>query len=237
MSDINVLYLSIPYEWSNTYYKLLYLLAYDGKNIIDDCNYTCANKGNNVFTCWNLFQSAIAAKELGEDKKATLFKDYVDKQLNCYIRNDNIELPKFDTDDYPKLSLKPNGDDTYTLVISYNDYTKELKIPDDGSVTPEPKPDNPTDSTYVYYGVVNTNQSENVNISSLTKGDSSTFGKTISFTTTENDSIICFVSSIKLSFTSAGLPLTCNLKEYNNLYYYYTDELTPSTSTITINKG
>lgn len=237
MSDINVLYLSIPYEWSNTYYKLLYLLAYNGKNIIDDCNYTCANKGNNVFTCWNLFQSAIAAKELGEDKKATLFKDYVDKQLNYYINNDAIDLPKFDTNDYPKLSLKPNGDNSYTLVISYNDYTKELKIPDDGSVTPDPKPDTPTDTNYVYYGVVNTNNVEDIDIDSLTKNNSDIFDKNIDFTTTESNSIICFVSNIKLSFISAGLPLTCNSKEYNNLYYYWTDELKPSISTITINKG
>ena len=143
MNDINVLYLSIPYKWSNTYYKLLYLLAYYGKNIIDDCDYICKNKGNNVFTCWNLFQSAIAANELGEEKKANLFKDYVDKQLNYYINNNDIELPEFNTNDYPKLSIKPNGNGTYTLIISYKNYIKELQIPDDGTVVP--------DENYIYY--------------------------------------------------------------------------------------
>lgn len=227
MNDINVLYLSIPYEWSNTYYKLLYLLAYNGKNIIDDCNYTCVNKGNNVFTCWNLFQSAIAAKELGEDKKANLFKDYVDKQLNYYINNNNIDLPQFNTDNYPKLSLKPNEDDTYTLVISYNNYIKELQIPDN-NINPN--------NDYIYYGVVNTNNVEDINTNNLTKTTSNIFGKSIKFITTTDNNIICFVSYIPLSFISAGLPLNCNIEQYNNLYYYYTDELIPSKTNIIINK-
>lgn len=228
MNDINVLYLSIPYNWSNTYYKLLYLLAYNGKNIIDDCDYTCNNKGNNVFTCWNLFQSAIAAKELGEDKKANLFKDYVDKQLNYYIKNDKIELPKFDTNNYPKISIKPNGDDTYTLVILYKDYVKELQIPDNGSIIP--------DINYIYYGTINNKNIEDIDITSLIKVSNSIFGKSIEFTTTEDKNIICFISYIPLSFISAGLPLSCNEQKYNNLYYYYTDELIPSNTYIIINK-
>ncbi len=228
MNDINVLYLSIPYKWSNTYYKLLYLLAYNGKNIIDDCDYICNNKGNNVFTCWNLFQSAIAANELGEDKKANLFKDYVDKQLNCYINNNNIELLKFDTNDYPKLSIKPNGNDTYTLVISYKDYVKELLIPDNGTVVPDAK--------YIYYGVINKGNIEDIDINSLTKESDTVFGKSLKFTTTKDKNVICFISYTPLSFISAGLPLICNMEQYNNLYYYYTDELIPSTTDITINK-
>lgn len=228
MNDINVLYLSIPYKWSNTYYKLLYLLAYYGKNIIDDCDYVCNNKGNNVFTCWNLFQSAIAANELGEEKKANLFKDYVDKQLNYYINNNDIELPEFNTNDYPKLSIKPNGDNTYTLVISYKNYIKELKIPDDGTIVP--------DKNYIYYGITNSKNIEDIDINSLTKESYTIFGKSIEFTTTEDKNIICFISYTPLSFVCAGLPLICNMQQHNNLYYYYTDELIPSTTYITINK-
>ena len=94
--NANLLYLCIPKAWNNTYYKLLYLLADEGKNIIDDCNYTCSNKGNNVFTCWNLFQSAIAANEIGETKKANLFINYIDKQLDYYSKNKNIIIPNID---------------------------------------------------------------------------------------------------------------------------------------------
>lgn len=227
MSDINVLYLSIPYQWSNTYYKLLYLLAYSGKNIIDDCNYLCNNKGNNVFTCWNLFQSAIAANELGETKKAELFIDYVDKQLDCYIRNDKITLPTFNTDDYPKLSLKPNGNDTYTLVITYKDYIKEIQIPESGIDLKD----------VIYYGVTNSNNVEDIDLTTLTKESYSVFGKTLEFTTTKENDIICFISPIPLVFVSAGLPLTCNMEQYDSFYYYTTDRLLPSKTNIIINKA
>ena len=96
--NANLLYLCIPKAWNNIYYKLLYLLADEGKNIIDDCNYTCSNHGNNVFTCWNLFQSAIAANEVGENKKANLFINYIDKQLDCYIKGKDIIIPTIDTE-------------------------------------------------------------------------------------------------------------------------------------------
>lgn len=61
-----------------------------GKTIIDDCNATCKGNGKQILNCWNLFQSAIANKELGNNKQADLFIDYINKQLdNIYRGTDN----------------------------------------------------------------------------------------------------------------------------------------------------
>lgn len=89
----NVVYLTIPGDYIGVYYKLLYLLAAIGKDIISDCNYVCHNNGNNVFTCWNVFQSAIAAYNLGNTKEANVLIDYVNGQLDIYANNENIKVP------------------------------------------------------------------------------------------------------------------------------------------------
>lgn len=83
-------YLTIPAEYVCVYHKLLILMADFGKTIVDDCNATCKGNGKNIFNCWNLFQSAIACKELGKDKEAEFFIDYITKQLNnIYKGSDN----------------------------------------------------------------------------------------------------------------------------------------------------
>ena len=89
----DVIYLTIPGEYTEVYYKLLYLLAAIGKDIISDCNYSCHNNGHNVFTCWNVFQSAISAYNLGNSKEANLLIEYVNGQLDIYANNENIKVP------------------------------------------------------------------------------------------------------------------------------------------------
>lgn len=81
-----LLYLTIPAEYVCTYHKLLVYLADFGKKLLDDCSATC--KGNNkiVIDCWNLFQSALACRTLGQDKQAALFIDYINKQLEQVYR-------------------------------------------------------------------------------------------------------------------------------------------------------
>lgn len=216
---MNELYLIIPYEYKNIYYRLLYLLAIEGKTIIDDCNYFCNNKGNNIFTCWNLFQSALAANSLGDTKKAELFFNYIDKQLSYYAKIKNIVIPTINETNYPTIAVKPNGDNTFTISMQYNDYSKSLIFPD-GS----PTPPTPT-TTVVYYGASTTINDEEVVLSDLTKTDSSIFNKEIFITTTNTKKYIWFVSSIELSFTAAGLPVTLDESKLNDLYYYHTDAL------------
>uniref|UniRef100_A0AAU8MGZ3 Uncharacterized protein n=1 Tax=Geladintestivirus 5 TaxID=3233137 RepID=A0AAU8MGZ3_9CAUD len=209
----NILYLCIPKNWNNTYYKLLYLLADEGKNIIDDCNYTCSNQGNNVFTCWNLFQSAIAANEIGEIKKATLFINYINKQLDYYIKGKDIIVPKVNEDEeYPKISIEPNGDDIFTIALEYKDYQTTIKFPI-------------IEIPIVYYGSNNTNVANDVDLKVFTKITDNNFNKTITIETTNINKYIWFVSTIELEFTCGGIPVTLNQTNLNDLYYYNTDAL------------
>lgn len=75
-------YLTIPADWVCVYHKLLVYMADFGKRLIDDCNASCKGNGKNIISCWNLFQSALACRTLGNDKQANLFIDYINKQLD-----------------------------------------------------------------------------------------------------------------------------------------------------------
>lgn len=83
-------YLTIPAEYVCIYHKLLKAIADYGKDIIDDCNAVCKGDGKNLFNCWNLFQSAIACKELGKEKEAKFFIDYIEAQIKYINRINNV---------------------------------------------------------------------------------------------------------------------------------------------------
>lgn len=86
------LYLTIPAEWVCIYHKLLVLMADFGKNLMNDCNCSHNHKLNNIMICWNIFQSAIACKELNRDKEAELFINYINKQLSYIYSGTNYEI-------------------------------------------------------------------------------------------------------------------------------------------------
>lgn len=134
-NEVNIgdmIYLTIPKEWIKTYHSLLYILAGVGKQIIDDCSYTCQGSGRNIFTCWNLFQSALAAKALGDTKRAQFFIDYIDKELALYARHSRIIIPDF-SKHYPSCIYKINNDGSYTFIITCKVngiiYNEEITIP------------------------------------------------------------------------------------------------------------
>lgn len=81
-----LLYLTIPADYVCTYHRLLVYLADFGKNLLDDCSASCKGNNKTVIDCWNLFQSALACKTLGQDKEAGLFIDYINKQLEIIYR-------------------------------------------------------------------------------------------------------------------------------------------------------
>ena len=81
-----LLYLTIPSDYVCTYHKLLVYLADFGKKLLDDCSATCKGNNKTVIDCWNLFQSALACRTIGQDKQASLFIDYINKQLDNIYR-------------------------------------------------------------------------------------------------------------------------------------------------------
>lgn len=96
------LYLTIPAEWVCVYHKLLVYMADFGKKIVDDCTASCKGNGKNIISCWNLFQSAIACRELGKNKEADFFISYIEQQLD-YIYN-GTDKDIFNGTNYYKIS-------------------------------------------------------------------------------------------------------------------------------------
>lgn len=83
------LYLTIPADYVCTYHKLLVYLADFGKKLLDDCSVACKGNNKTIIDCWNLFQSALASKAIGQDKQADLFINYINKQLDNIYRGED----------------------------------------------------------------------------------------------------------------------------------------------------
>lgn len=137
--NINYIQHIIPGEYLPTYKKLLYALSKIGKQIMDDCAYSCKQGGHNIFVCWQLFQSAIAAYNIGETKKADLFIKYINSQLPKSIRLEQVELDVIDHK-YPNVSyyVNANGSTVFTLQAIYEGkvYQRTITLPIDGYVPP-----------------------------------------------------------------------------------------------------
>lgn len=180
-NEVNIgdmIYLTIPKEWIKTYHGLLYMLASVGKQIIDDCSYTCQGSGRNIFTCWNLFQCALAAKALGNSKKAQFFIDYIDKELKLYARHSKIVIPDF-SENYPTYMYKLNDDGTYTFYITCKvdgvAYTKEVTVPEVEPYITSTEYSEPVITTFSYRNNVS-NENGKANVGALTFTQRVTYG-------------------------------------------------------------
>lgn len=212
------IYLSVPSEWLYTYRKLLFLLSCAGKEMLDDCNYACKNNGKNVYNCWSIFQSALAAKALGEDKKANLFIDYIDKQLNIYAKNYDVEIPEFD-DNEPICLYKLERPGVYSFIVKVTsdgrEYVKTFEMP----------------NFNFYYGCSAVNDAELIDLKDLTRSDNYV-NKTLNITVEEGKPYIWFVTEYRVKFEAAGFEVLLEETYLNNLYYYRTDALQTGTDNI-----
>ena len=75
-------YMTVPSKFVCTYHKLLVLMARYGVDMRNDCSATCKGNNKNIITCWNMFQSAMAAYQLGQNKLAETLLKYIKGQLN-----------------------------------------------------------------------------------------------------------------------------------------------------------
>lgn len=114
---VEQVYLTIPTEWVCIYHKLLHYMADFGKTLIDDCSTMCKGRSKNIITCWNLFQSAIAAHALGQYKQADFFINYIKQQLELIYKGADIEVfsksvPLAITDDGRLKAIVSCGNET-----------------------------------------------------------------------------------------------------------------------------
>ena len=71
------IYMTIPSDYVCIYHKLVMYMADFGKEIISDCTTTCKDNAKNLISCWNLFQSAVAAYNLNKKKEAQFYIDSI----------------------------------------------------------------------------------------------------------------------------------------------------------------
>lgn len=87
------IYLIIPIEYIPLYKKILTCFSELGENIIKNCDFTCnCSKGKIIMECWIMFQSALAARNLGEVKKEKLFIKYIEARLNTVCDCDTEDV-------------------------------------------------------------------------------------------------------------------------------------------------
>lgn len=147
-------YLTIPADYVCVYHKLLAYMADFGKQVIDDCTFSCKGDGRNIYNCWNLFQSACAAKAVGDDTKAEFYMNYVKQQLELTYKHTDKEAYNggyyypITPDGHIKaevscttsgVSFKVTEDDYKLLMEFENDVNKGgvFVINDDGHLTVE----------------------------------------------------------------------------------------------------
>lgn len=85
------IYMTIPAEYVCTYHKILILLSEYGVDMLNDCQAGCSNQNKSIINCFNMFNAAVAARKLGQDKVAETIIKYVNAQLNLIHNREDIE--------------------------------------------------------------------------------------------------------------------------------------------------
>lgn len=83
-------YMIVPAEYVCTYHKLLVLLSDFGIEMLNDCNAGCKGKNKNIVNCWNMFQTACAAYQIGNTRQANVIINYIKETINSIYRGTDI---------------------------------------------------------------------------------------------------------------------------------------------------
>lgn len=98
------IYTTIPAEYVCVYHKILAMLADYGEDMLKDCKASCTDRNSNIIECKNMFDAAVAARTLGQDKKANLIINYIKAKINkIYKGADNSTGFVFPIDENGKL--------------------------------------------------------------------------------------------------------------------------------------
>ena len=85
--DLEYVYITIPADYICVYHRILSLLADYGMDMLQDCKASCSDKNSGVIECFNMFNSAVAARKLGNNKLAELLIKYIKAKLNQLYKN------------------------------------------------------------------------------------------------------------------------------------------------------
>lgn len=75
-------YMTIPAEYVCIYHRILMMLSDFGVKLLRDCQASCTSKNRKVVDCFNMFNAAVAARKLGQDKLAATLINYIKGQID-----------------------------------------------------------------------------------------------------------------------------------------------------------
>lgn len=121
-------YMTIPAQYACTYHKLLIMMSQFGLDMLNDCSSTCKGNNKNIVTCWNMFQSAMAAHQLGQDKLAETLLKYIQGQLNIiYQGTETVQYSG-------SITLPIDEEGKLKAIVSCGDAPKFYVDPDTGKL-------------------------------------------------------------------------------------------------------
>ena len=129
--ELEYVYVTIPAEYICVYHRILVMMADYGEEMLNDCKASCTDKNSGVIECFNMFNSAVAAKKLGKESLANTIIKYIKAKINqIYKGVDNSTSFIFPVDEKgelkafvscgerPKFEINP--DDMMLYETKYN---------------------------------------------------------------------------------------------------------------------
>lgn len=102
--ELEYVYVTIPAEYICVYHRILAMMADYGEDMLKDCKASCTDRNSGVIECFNMFNSAVAAKKLGKEKLASVIITYIKAKINQIYRDkDNSTSFVFPVDETGQL--------------------------------------------------------------------------------------------------------------------------------------
>ncbi len=149
--ELEYIYITIPAEYICVYHRILAMMADYGEEMLKDCKASCTDKNSGVIECFNMFNSAVAARKLGKDKLAEVIIKYVKTKINQLYRgfdnstsfvfpvDENGQLKAFvSCGERPKFEINPDDMELYEHKFG-NGFDEHFRLgPEDESKDEEP---------------------------------------------------------------------------------------------------
>ena len=147
-------YVTVPAEYICVYHRILAMMADYGEEMLKDCKASCTDKNNNVIECFNMFNSAVAARKLGKNKLAETLIKYIKAKINQIYKgidnstsfvfpiDENGEIKAFvSCGERPKFEINPDDGMLYEHKFN-NGFDEHFRLgPEDESPDgEEPEP-------------------------------------------------------------------------------------------------
>ena len=152
-------YLTIPKEYVCVYHRILAMLADYGEEMLKDCKAACTDRNSGVIECFNMFNAAVAARKLGNEKLASVLINYIKGKINqIYKGEDNSTSLVYPVDENGMIMACVSCGETPMFWIKSSDmhlyehkfangFDEHFKLGVDDDYTDGEQPSQPTSST------------------------------------------------------------------------------------------